>query len=145
MKSELIPYEKKHLLPLLDQKENLGVRDFFLSAASDSVQTAGSFTLIIDGKTACCGGVMMYWAGRGQIWSVFNEEFKDNFVPVFRGIKKFLNEQLKTYRRLEVSIPIDYPQGVRRIEMLGFKLECALAKKFLPDGRDCSLYALVRE
>lgn len=142
---DLVPYKREHLIPLLDQRENLSVKELFISGTAESLEKSDAFTLLVNGVPSVCGGVLRYWEGRGQIWCVFNEDFRHNFVPVFRGIKVYLSEQLKTYRRIEASIPIDFPKGRRRIEMLGFKLECELAEKFLPDGRSCSLYALVRE
>lgn len=142
--SEIVKLKREHLIPLLDQKENLGVKECLLGQI-DNLEIQNNFALIINEKAAVCGGVLMYWEGRGQLWSVFNEDFKSNFVPVFRGMKAYMKEELKRFRRIEVSIPLSCPNWKRRVEMLGFTLECAVAKKYLPDGNDCSLYSMVRE
>lgn len=142
---EIVKYKKEHIIPMLDQKANIANKELFLSGQMAAVEAADSFTGLLDGKPVLCGGVFQYWNGRGLLWSVFNEECKSNFVPVFRGIKKFLSEQLKIYNRIEVAIPCDFEAGKRRIKLLGFKLECEKAEKFLPNGQDCALYALVRQ
>lgn len=142
---EIVPYKLEHLIPLLDQKENVGIRETFLSGTGTQLEIGESATLIVNGKVACCGGVIPYWEGRVQGWIVFSDEFKTNFIPVFRGVKAFLKEKLKTHRRIEASATLDFPSARRKIELFGFKLECELAKGFLPDGRDCALYSMVRE
>jgi hypothetical protein len=119
------------------------VRETFLNGLAQQVEDMTSVTGMIDGEPMVCGGVIEIWNGRGLIWTVFSEKSKHCFLPVFRGIKKFIDAQ--PYTRLEISIPINLKFAMRRAEMLGFKLECACAKKFLPDGTDCALYAIVRD
>lgn len=142
---ELVPYKKEHVIPMLDQKENLALKEPFLAGAAEGLEATGATTIMVNGIPAVCGGVLQYWEGRGQVWAVFNEEFKNNFVPVFRGLKVFIKVHLEKYRRLETSIPLEFPKGKRRAEMLGFKLECELARQYLPNGGDASLYSIVRE
>ena len=141
----LIPYRKEHVMPLLDQPINRDSRADFIGGLAEWAEKQNSFTGIINDVPVVCGGVLEYWPGRAQIWTIFNAESKENFVPVFRGIKRFLAEQGKTFRRLEISVPCNFELGRRRAELLGFKLECGFAEAFLPDGTDCALYSLVRK
>lgn len=139
---EFVQFKKEHLTPLLDQPTNAHLRSWIQNGNADIMEKQFSRTLLADGVPLICGGVTQYWEGRGQVWTIFNENCKANFLPVFRVIRRFLAEQ--PCRRLEMCVPVDLEKGHRRARMLGFKLECPLAPKYLPDGSDCSLYSLVR-
>jgi hypothetical protein len=140
---ESVPYKHEHIVPLLYQPINDGVRKFFLSAAGKQVEATDSISIIVDGIVMCCGGILEMWTGRGHIWCVFNQESKRNFIPVYRAIKAFLKQREKKYPRIEMSIPIGFDFAKRRAEMLGFKCEIEYAAKYLNDGTACSVYVLL--
>lgn len=143
--SELVKFKAAHLRPLLEQPVNAGLRDWFLSGVADQLEVTESASFVYKDEVMVCGGITKYWEGRGQLWTVFNENAKFNFVPTFRAIKHWLNYQIENqYKRIELSVNCDFEIGRRRAELLGFKLECATAKNYLPSGGDCSLYSLVR-
>lgn len=141
---DIIPYKHEHIVPLMDQKINAQEREFFLNGLGRDFEKRGTcFTGVINGKIAICGAIEEIWQNRGVVWCVFNEEFKGNFVPVFRLIQKFL--QSSNFRRIEVCVPFGFNIGRRRARMLGFQLEIECARKYLPNGEDCAVYSLVKE
>jgi hypothetical protein len=142
---KVVPFSEQHILPLLEQPINRGLKDFFLSGRARELETSGSVTLMRDGQVLLVGGVLPLWEGRGIVWCMFNEESRNFGVTVFRHLRRYVDLKLKTFRRIEVCVPYDFDHGKRRVEMLGFKLECAHARKYLPDGSDCALYAMVRD
>ena len=142
---QLVPYRAEHVLPLLDQSMNSDIRDSYVGGLAQLLETHPSVTGVVNGIPMVCGGVIKMWEGRGCVWTVFNEESRRCFVPVFRGIKAFLKGQLREYRRLELAVPVSFEIGHRRAKMLGFRVECHFAEKFLPNGEDCVLYAMIRE
>lgn len=142
---KFVPYKREHVIPFLDQPSNIGIKDIFLKDNATQFENYNSVTGTFNDVPVFCGGILKVWEKRGFIWTVFNEDCKKNFVPVFRGIKKYLTEQQEIYHRIEVAIPVDFEIGRRRAEMLGFKIECPLARKFFSDGQDCALYAMVRD
>jgi len=139
---KVVPLKKEHIDYLLAQKLNLPVKDSFTQSMKDGLEKTKSETIMCDDIPMFCGGVIQIWPGRGQIWCLFNEESKPCFLPVFRRIKKFLDNC--DFDRMELSVPIGLEVGVRRARMLGFKVECDLARKFLPGGIDCTLFSRVR-
>lgn len=141
---KLVPFKAVHIMPMLEQPINIAHRDQFTNGVAEWVEQKGCFTGLLGEKPVVCGGILAYWPGRGQIWTMFDENCGGNFVPIFRGIKRYLKEQGKVFKRIEVSIPYDFSIGRRRAEMLGFKLECDRATAFLPDGGDAALYSLVQ-
>lgn len=143
---KLVPYEAKHIWSLLEEPINLFCKDLFLSGLAVSLEGSDAMTIFRGDQVLVCGGINPYWAGRGQIWTMFSLESKKYFLPVFRLIKKWLKEMLQTkYARIEVSVDYGFEQGCRRAEMLGFELEVKRAKQYLPGGRDCTLYSMVRD
>jgi len=142
---QLIPYRAEHVFPLLEQGINADIKESYLGGLASLLEQQESVTGVVNGSPMVCGGVIKLWEGRGCVWTVFNEDAKECFVPVFRGIKSFLDQQLKLYNRLEISVPVDFELGHRRAKLLGFEVECALARKFLPSGSDCVLYSMIRE
>ena len=140
----MIPFREEHLLGFCDQSSHKGVvRAWVDSGQAKSLEGPTSFSADWDGKILACGGIVKYWEGRGLIWVVFNEESKTSFVPLFRGIKRWLDEQ--PFTRIELSVPIDFPLGQRRAEMLGFELETPRARKYHVDGKDSVIYVLIKE
>lgn len=141
---EHVPFRASHIVPLLKQPSNAKHWARFIDGGlADALEREGiARTGIVNGEVMFCGGITKYWEGRGITWIIFNEESKACFVPVFRGIRKWLQEQ--PYRRIELTTPVDNEQFHRRARMWGFKLEAPKMEKFLPSGEDCALYALVR-
>lgn len=140
---ERIPFKKEHLEPLMLQKINAYLPEWVRNGHALDMEKTYAFTGIVKGEIMICGGITEVWAGRGHLWSIFSDRAGANFLPVFRGIKRFLEEA--PFARVEMSVPCDFFLGKRRAELLGFNLECARAKHYLPNGQDCSLYARIKQ
>lgn len=141
---ERVPFKREHLAHMFVQESNASARAFFENINYDVLEKMQSFTGMLNGYPAVCGGVAPCWQGRGSIWAVFDENTKRSFLPVFRGLKSFLNDALLVYNRLEMSVPCDLKNELRRAKLLGFSVECERAVHFLPDGKDCTLFVLLR-
>ncbi|MEO8837537.1 MAG: hypothetical protein ABI351_02365 [Herbaspirillum sp.] len=140
----IVPYEHAHILDMIDQPINSGVRDFFLNGEGKNIERTGSFfTGIVDGIPLVCGGAAQIWENRGHCWCVFNQRSKYHFLTVMRMMREFLAQC--PFKRIEVSIPVGHAVFARRTELLGFRLECAFAEAYLPNGDDCAVYVMVRE
>lgn len=137
----VVPFKVAHLKCLVPPENYI-----LQSGLAKPLEQANSVTVFWGDTVMLCGGIGEIWPGRGHVWAVFNETSKHNFVPVFRWMKRWLHEQVRTkYRRVEISVDYGLSMACRRAEMLGFKLETERARLFLPDGQDASLYTLVRE
>ena len=143
---ETVKFKADHLLPLLNEQLNKDLQYWFTSGMVYDLEKTESVSFINKGEVMVCGGITDYWKGRGQVWSIFSERSKKCFVPTYRAIQKWLKYEIETnYKRIELSVDLGFEIGKRRAEMLGFQLECPLARKYLPGGEDCSLYAMVRK
>lgn len=102
------------------------------------------YTIFIDDTIAMCGGVSTYWPGRGESWAVLNPQTKHrHLIKVNHLVKKFLEECPVT--RIEASVDVDFLDGHRWVQFLGFELETPVCRKFLPDGKDASLYVRIKK
>jgi hypothetical protein len=140
---ELVPFKQGHLEPLMLQKINSYLPEWVRSGRALEMEKSLAFTGTVEGEIMVCGGIVHLWEGRGQLLSIFSEACGRNFLPTFRGIQKFLDNS--PYRRIEISVPCEFELGHRRARMLGFELECERARLYLPNGKDCALYARVKE
>lgn len=143
---KVIEYKAEHLNFLVNDTFNAHVKEWIKNGFAKEMERGWkSGTILVNGEVTLCGGVTEYWPGRAQLWTVFGEVCKRNFLPTFRGIKVFLNTL--PYRRLELCVPVgtSYEERARRrAELLGFELEVDCAKKYLPGGGDAALYSWVR-
>lgn len=140
---ELVKFKKEHFYPLRKQTESKNIALWLSNGRAKAMEREKcNFTGLWNGDVAVCGGVAHYWEHRGHAWMIPNESYRGNFLPIFRGIKRFLVSQ--PYRRIEIAIPVGCNNWHKRALLWGFKLECALAQSYLPSGEDCSLYALVK-
>lgn len=101
-----------------------------------------SYTGLIDDKPVFCAGVLEYWNNRGEAWAILATDCKPHFLKIHNACKRFL--EICSVNRIEATVDIDFKQGHRWCKALGFDLEANRMRSYYADGRDCSLYAHVR-
>jgi hypothetical protein len=142
----LIPFKAEHVKPWAEQPINHMLKTWIANEVPERLEKAGhSVSGVVNGEILVCGGTSEYWPGRCELWTAFNENSRYNFVPVFRGIKRWLDTV--NYRRIELSIPLDPKQwaiGCRRAVLLGFELEVKCMRGYFPNGSDASLYVRLK-
>lgn len=140
---KLEKFRVEHLEPMMCEKINAYLPNWIASGQAQKMTESYSVTGFLDGKPMVCGGINELWPNRGHVWTVFSERSRANFLPVFRGILRFLNDA--PYRRLEMNVPLDFALGHRRARLLGFELECPVARAYLPGGEDVSIYVRLKQ
>lgn len=140
---KLVPFKKEHVLPLSKETINSYLPNWYTSGQAEEMEQTHAFTAMKGDEIMGCGGITKLWTGRGHLWCILSEKTRKDFVGTFRLIQKFIKEQ--PFKRVEMSVPYGFSQGHRRAIMLGFKVECERAEKYLPNGDDCTLYAKIKE
>lgn len=143
---DIVNLQVKHLAQMAEEPMNEFVKLWPPEVLKSWEESGRSFSGFVNGQLMVCVGLAEYWDGRAHIWAVFSERAERPFVAVFRGMQKFLDSQ--PYRRLEMDIPIgkDFTEvALRRARLLGFEVECYMAKHYLPSGNDAILLSRVRE
>lgn len=143
MMFDVIKFEAEHIKEMVKEPMNAHLSDWYESGRAKFLQeNTEGFSVVINEVPVLCGGIVPLWVGRGYLWTVLSDKIKNHSITVYRGLKKALLEQ--PYRRIEMDVPVDFELAHRRARFLGFTLECARAKGYLPDGSDRALYAWVR-
>jgi hypothetical protein len=101
-------------------------------------------TLRTDGRVVAFLGFFEYWPGRGECWAVIDEHSGPVFVGVHRVAHRLLHQDCRV-RRVEAIVECSFLAGHRWARILGFTQEAARMRHYYENGKDCSLYARVKE
>ena len=140
----VVPFEAKHLFQMDFQEAQKWIVPYLEYNKVKTLENEWASTIMLDGKPMLCGGPLPDGTHRAILWSVISKEVvTSTFRVVHRHVMKYL-ESLP-FRRLEAAIDVDFKAGHRWMKALGFTMEASLMKAFQIDGRDCALYAKVRD
>ena len=143
MTYELKKLKREHIVELLKDDINNDVRIWMKEDLIDKVMEFDfNMSLFYKDELMAVFGTQPCWLNRAYLWAIFSKRCKKNFLPVFRGMKRYLEYQ--PFKRAEVCVRSDFKLGRRRMELLGFKLECSSAESYMPNGDSAALYSYVR-
>jgi len=138
----IVPFKPEHLRTLALQDSQAWMGPKLKIEYGESLVKAGQCFTALDGdKILACAGVMDMWEGRVLAWALISGDCKKNFVRIFKAIKRFVDSHPAD--RIEATVDVNFDEGHRLMKLLGFEYE-GLARKYLPDGRDVSMYARVK-
>lgn len=87
-----------------------------------------------------CGGVALYWTGRGEAWAMVSPKAKKHALSLTKAVKKFIEEC--PVSRIEAAAQWNQKRDCKWIEAIGFQ-KTHFAAKYLPGGKDAQVYARV--
>jgi RimJ/RimL family protein N-acetyltransferase len=139
----VVPFEGWHLQLLSLQEKQAHFQPLFAAPHyGDWLEKNGpAFSAVVDGEIIASLGITPQWENRAVAWGLIGKKARRHFVPLTKAIMRFLD--LCEYRRIETPVDVGFEQGDRWAEMLGFEREGTM-RAFMPDGRDCHLYARVK-
>lgn len=100
-----------------------------------------AWTMENDGVVIGCAGIIPQWGNRAMVWAMISRHAGGRMTEIHRAVKRFLESS--TYRRIEATVDLGFPEGVKWLKMLGFEYE-GLMRSYRPDGADMMLFARVR-
>lgn len=139
---KIYPFRAGHLDNLLLQPAQAHLCQFFTPELIRVYEHSYSFSLINEGETLACAGLMELWAGRAYAWALLSETIgaRGMLIVTKACMREFA---LGRFRRIEAYVDPEFIQGRKWIRALGFKFEGHMAG-FTPEGRDHDLYARVQ-
>lgn len=141
---EIIEFESWHLEHLRLQDAQSYMLSYITPEYGQLLEEAGpSFTALHHGVPKAAAGIVMCHPQRALSWALLSAMGPQQFLPVHRGVKAFLDRQ--TIRRIEANVDVSFPQGHRWIRALGFELEAPRMRAYSPEGRDYALYSRINE
>ena len=140
----VVPFEAKHLFQMDFQESQKWILPYLEYNKVKTLENEWASTVMLDGKPMLCGGPLPDGAHRAILWSVISKEVGHS---VFRIIHRYVKNYLDglPFRRLEAAVDVDFKAGHRWMTALGFKIDAPVMRAFQVDGRDCALYAKVRD
>lgn len=138
-------FKKEHYAAL---KDNLHALSFAPNLSDSQIgnlqENSLAYTVLDDDRIYLVGGVSLYWEGRGEAWCLLSKDSGNKMLSVTRIVQNYLNQAFMP-RRVECSVEYGFELGHKWMRLLGFSLEAIRLRSFLPNGKDCSLYARVKE
>jgi hypothetical protein len=130
----IVPFKRWHIKWLLEE----GVPGFDATTAQ-ALETADSWTVVVDGNPVACGGTLEQWPGRHVAWMYLNSKTGPHMLKITRAVNLALS---KVKGRIELTVVEDFAAGHRWAKMLGFSVENApgVLKHFGPSGENHVAY-----
>lgn len=136
------PCKVEHIIEMreVNAKHSLG---FTLNPdASKHIDNPWTYSGFVEDKLMLIGGIVPYWKDRGEAWAIFRPGFPQYFSALHDIAKSVLDSC--PFRRIEATIQWDFVKGHEWVRALGFELEAPRLKSYFPNGKDGSLYAMVK-
>lgn len=89
-------------------------------------------------------GLSLLWPGVALAWTILGDAVKACPVSLHKTVKRLLDFAIRSLKlwRVHLDVRVDFAEGQRWAESLGFKKECIMSK-YGPTGVDHVLYARV--
>lgn len=140
---EVIDFERHHVDWL--KPRDYGGRLLSAVKSLEFIDRSIAWTMVHEGEVVACVGIIHYWSGVAEAWTISSERVVRLKFSFHRTIMELIERVFQQFRlnRLQASVHADHEVSMRWLERLGFKNE-GLMKKYLPTGEDAYRYSLVR-
>ncbi len=135
----LIPFRAEHLLHFVNRD---GALDEQLWLLVQKERRGPSWSVVVDDKIICCGGVVIIWQGVGAAWVVFSEEMPSHGLWLTRMTKRVLEDAVRIFKlhRLETMVEASNERYRRWVKVLGFTPENGVARAYTADKKDTTRF-----
>lgn len=131
---DIVPFEEWHLDWIQLQASQIGLSPMLTLTYGRSLQMAGPCYSAFAGMSVlACAGVVEFWPGRAQVWSLLSMEMPNYRKTIHKAVKGFLDGY--RVRRLECVVDPRSQASIRWAEHLGFHVE-HLMQAYTPQGED---------
>lgn len=139
---KLVKFEPWHIEKVEPQPDQSTEKPMLDSKIAEALAAHPSYSLVDGDKVYGCGGIIEIWDGRASLWALFSRDI-GKWLGIARKAALRLVKQ-SNCRRFEFDVAEGFTAGHRWARTLGFEVEAPLMKAFYPDGRNATLYALVK-
>lgn len=136
-----MPFEPWHLRWLHLQPTQAALSSMLTLEHGEAIAKAGPcFSAFVGQEVIACAGIIHFWPGRAQVWSLLSESMPLYYRVIHRAVKGFLQDYPMT--RLECIVDPRHEAAMRWADHLGFTRE-SLMKGYDPQGHDQWMYVRV--
>ena len=141
----IVRFQRDHLKALqLQPAQAYMLGEVSAAGYGEMLEAEGAFTAMDDvGRVLAVAGVSARWQGVGTLWALIACDAGPHMRTLIRATKGYL-ENVGGCHRVESSVDVGFDAGERLLELLGFERE-GLARRYRPDGGDCTIWAKIRQ
>lgn len=132
----ILPFKGRHVSALSDYAGQAWMAPHVNDYALEDLGPA--FSGAVGGEIIGCAGLIVCHEQRAIAWALLSSRASRHFASVHRSVRNFLRDQRVS--RIEAHVDCDFPAARRWVEALGFSIEVERMRRFLPDGRDASMW-----
>lgn len=138
----IVPFQPEHLSQLMLQPSQVYLQPMLANPHYGEylVKAGPAYSCIVDDVVFACAGLIPQWENRAMAWALISGEAGKHFLSIHRAVKRTF--AMHPYRRIETTVAMNFEEGYRWADLLGFERE-GLMRKYVPNGDDCYLYARV--
>lgn len=135
----ILPFKGWHVAEMSDFAGQAWMAPHFEKEDAATLERLGpAFSGALGGEIIGCAGLIICHERRAIAWALLSSRALQHFKPVHRAVRNFLRDQ--RISRIEAHVDCDFPAARRWVEALGFSIEVERMQRFLPDGRDASMW-----
>lgn len=142
---EFVPFRAGHLRFLKPQEAQR--RDYNYMMKSDDLYVLEDDTALsawVNQRCIGAAGLVQVRPHKAMAWLILSEDAAPYMLPIARKIRRVF--RASPYKRVELSVADDFPNGDRFANLIGAVCETPEPMKFYgADGRDERMYALIKE
>lgn len=138
---DIVPFEAWHLDWINLQASQQMLSPSLTHHYGRSLQCAGpAYTALHGCEVLACAGIVEFWAGRAQVWSLLSDSMPQYRKSIHRAVKGFLLGY--RVRRLECVVDPRAEASMRWARHLGFRYEGTM-HAYTPGGEDQLMYVRI--
>jgi len=141
---QIVALTPEHLLRVPLQAAQGWAGAFMTPQLADEIVASAALgaSAVENGRVIACAGLMQLHQERAQAWAMFSAQALARFKTLHRVIQATLNAA--RWRRVEMYVDCQHDKAQAWARRLGFECEGRL-RSVTPDGRDCYLYARIKD
>lgn len=107
------------------------------SMIAGQAELGTAMTTFIHGRPMAITGIVQFWNGVGELWSIFDDELRLKPATMLRTGKSYCDIAMRylLLHRLQITVRTDDNRAINYAKHLGFDTESIL-RKYGPDGID---------
>ncbi len=134
----IVPFMPEHLSRIHVQEQQRRAFSHLTTEYLQVLAQGSAISAVVDDRIIGCAGIVGQFMGHGILWGAIAQDAGPHFVRMHRAACRLL--EIQRLRRIEATTEVDFEEGCRWLELLGFQREGRMSK-YGPDGEDHYLYA----
>lgn len=136
----IIPFRAEHLAQINLQAHQRSTLSHMTGEWLAVLAHGGTaVSAVLEGEIIASGGFVVQRPGVAFAWAALSQEAGRHFLALHRAARRLFAQQ-RSLKRIEAVSGVDFAQGCRWLELLGFTYEKRLSADG-PNGEDHFLYA----